>query len=108
MLEWLQEWYKDQCDNNWEHNHGIKIDTLDNPGWDVEIDVNDTNFNLKNSKWKLFELNNDKWVGYKIDNNIFYASSDPLKLSLIIKIFKFLLKNGSINDEIINKELQDT
>ena len=39
MLEWLQDWYLKQCDGGWEHEYGIKIETLDNPGWKVIIDL---------------------------------------------------------------------
>lgn len=33
IFEWLQKWYKSQCDGDWEHEYGIKIETVDNPGW---------------------------------------------------------------------------
>jgi hypothetical protein len=35
----LQAWYRAQCDGDWEHQHGVHIGTLDNPGWDVRIDL---------------------------------------------------------------------
>jgi hypothetical protein len=35
----LQEWYGEQCDGDWEHQSGICIETLDNPGWFVRIDL---------------------------------------------------------------------
>lgn len=38
-LIWLQNWFAVQCDGVWEHAHGIKIDTLDNPGWTVHVDL---------------------------------------------------------------------
>ena len=38
-IQWLQSWYQEQCDNDWEHQYGIKIDSLDNPGWVVTIDL---------------------------------------------------------------------
>ena len=38
----LQRWYEDQCDGQWEHAFGVRIETLDNPGWSVEIDLADT------------------------------------------------------------------
>lgn len=31
----LERWYASQCDDNWEHSYGIRIDTLDNPGWRI-------------------------------------------------------------------------
>ncbi len=38
----LQNWFDSQCDGEWEHHHGVSIETLDNPGWRVKIDVNGT------------------------------------------------------------------
>ncbi len=38
-VQWLQTWYQAQCDNDWEHQYGVKIDSLDNPGWMVSIDL---------------------------------------------------------------------
>ena len=38
---WLQAWYVSQCDGDWEHQNGISISTLDNPGWEVPIDLVD-------------------------------------------------------------------
>jgi hypothetical protein len=38
-LERLSHWYQAQCDGDWEHSYGVKIDTLDNPGWTVSIDL---------------------------------------------------------------------
>ena len=36
-LLWLMNWYAQQCDGDWEHENGIKIGTLDNPGWYIKI-----------------------------------------------------------------------
>ena len=38
----IQEWYISQCNGDWEHCYGIKIDNIDNPGWAVKIDLHDT------------------------------------------------------------------
>jgi hypothetical protein len=42
IFDWLQQWYISQCDGEWEHDEGIKIQSSDNPGWIVEINVKDT------------------------------------------------------------------
>jgi len=42
ILERLQAWYASDCNGDWEHSWGIVIDTLDNPGWTVKIDLNGT------------------------------------------------------------------
>ena len=39
VLTELERWYLDQCDEEWEHDYGVAIDTLDNPGWRVRVDV---------------------------------------------------------------------
>ncbi|MGW1432997.1 Imm53 family immunity protein [Streptomyces sp. NPDC002431] len=41
-MDWLQGWYSAQCDEDWEHEWGVRINTLDNPGWSVRIDLEDT------------------------------------------------------------------
>ena len=38
----LQEWFASVCNGDWEHTFGVTIQTLDNPGWSVDIDLQDT------------------------------------------------------------------
>ncbi len=35
-------WYSENCDGDWEHQYGVSVTTMDNPGWDVKIDVAET------------------------------------------------------------------
>ncbi len=39
---WLLKWYCKHCNGDWEHGTGIHIDTLDNPGWSIKINLEDT------------------------------------------------------------------
>jgi hypothetical protein len=41
-LDFLQRWYAEQCDGKWEHSYGVRIETLDNPGWQITVDLNGT------------------------------------------------------------------
>jgi len=34
-FEFIQSWYRDQVNGEWEHTSGVTIETLDNPGWMV-------------------------------------------------------------------------
>ena len=34
----IDRWFRKKCDGLWEHQHGVKITTTDNPGWLIEID----------------------------------------------------------------------
>jgi hypothetical protein len=49
-LQWLQQWYYAHCDDTWEHQHGITIQSLDNPGWLVKIDLAGTPLESVNMK----------------------------------------------------------
>lgn len=69
----IQNWYLTNCNGDWEHNYGITINTLDNPGWNIKIDLSDTSLqNLKYDK----QLDNGifDWVVLKVNDNIFDAS----------------------------------
>ena len=35
-------WYASNCNDDWEHAFGVEIGNLDNPGWTVAIDLEDT------------------------------------------------------------------
>jgi hypothetical protein len=88
MIDWLENWYSENCDGNWEHDFGIKINTLDNPGWEVIIDLTDTGKILPDEEWRMFEINSNDWYGYKIKNNTFNAAGDPKKLNLLLNLFR--------------------
>ena len=38
----LQSWYAARSDGEWEHEFGARIETIDNPGWSVTIDLQGT------------------------------------------------------------------
>jgi hypothetical protein len=88
ILNWVQDWYKNQCDGGWEHTYGVRITSLDNPGWQVEIDLADTKLKNLTIEYKLFEVSDRDWYGFKIDNQLFFGAGDPNKLSLILQTFK--------------------
>jgi hypothetical protein len=41
-MAWLAEWYVGNCNGDWEHEFGVTIGTLDNPGWSLKIDLSRT------------------------------------------------------------------
>ena len=46
-LAWIQNWYGEQCNGDWEYCYGITIENLDNPGWKVDIPLTDTDLEEK-------------------------------------------------------------
>ena len=88
MIEWLENWYKSQCDGDWEHMFGVKIDTLDNPGWTVKIDLEDTVLEDKPFDFYRKYVSEKDWIICQVKNCKFKAGGDPHKLGEIIRIFK--------------------
>ena len=89
LMKWLEEWYKAQCDGAWEHLCGVKIDTLDNPGWSVTIDIVDTELeNKKFDEYSIINNEDEDWIICRVKDGCFYGDGDPSKLEEIILRFK--------------------
>lgn len=101
MIKWLQDWYSSNCDGEWEHENSIKIQSLDNPGWLLEIEICNLSSRVSLKKWNVFELSEENWIGYDVENNKFTASGDSTKLEALITIFKMVLEQGEIDDNYI-------
>ena len=86
-LEELQQWYLSQCDGDWEHTYGVKIGTLDNPGWHVEIDLAETG--LENRAFApITELAPEAaWVDCKVAEAQFRGAGGPAMLARILRTF---------------------
>jgi len=94
ILTWLSEWYKSNCDGDWEHDYGLKIETLDNPGWSLTIDLENTKIEIKEREWNYFEENDFDWFGYKVKDGKYEASGDPSKLEVLIGKFKAIVEES--------------
>ena len=84
----LQDWYRSKCDGQWEHTYGIRISTLDNPGWKVEIDLNDTE--LASKEFGQVALSQDtelEWYLCRVQDGKFQAFCGPVQLTEVIDIF---------------------
>ncbi|MGJ8593557.1 MAG: immunity 53 family protein [Aquaticitalea sp.] len=92
IIDWIQDWFKDQCDGEWERGNGIQITTLDQPGWEVEIDISKTSVANLNLKGILNERSKDDWYGVKIENQRFIASGDSGKLAFLLGLFKEMIE----------------
>jgi len=92
-IEWIENWFLNNCDGDWEHTWGIEITTLDNPGWQVKIDLQNTNLEDLSIEYRLIEVSEIDWYGYKIEDGVFIAAGDPNKLKLILEKFREIATN---------------
>lgn len=83
----LQEWYAKECNGDWEHSYGISIETLDNPGWMISIDLSDTNWEDLSVERKIIERTESDWVQFEVSRRKFVASGGPANLGELIAIF---------------------
>jgi hypothetical protein len=89
----LQKWYFSQCDGDWEHQEGISIGTLDNPGWMMTISLRGTDLEGKAFVEYSYGVSKDgathdeKWLSCKVEENVFKAFGGPAELEKMIVVF---------------------
>lgn len=87
-LATLQTWYARRCDHDWhERAEGIRIESIDNPGWHVVIDLRGTP--LEHAPLEPVELDEWKhcWMTIRRNGTDFEAAGDPTRLGEIVRVF---------------------
>lgn len=104
----LQEWYKKQCNGEWEQQSGVSIVSVDNPGWWVRIDLTGTP--LENKPFGRVSKNvsldqidriskglepdmcdrGPDWLLCQVKDRVFDGAGDPGKLDTILALFSGL------------------
>jgi hypothetical protein len=92
-LKWIQTWFRQQCDGDWEHSHGIHIETLDNPGWQLVVDLDDTTLAGKSMAPIDIERSDDDWVFAAIEDGRFCVRCGPVNFTEAIAIFRRWTEN---------------
>ncbi|MEU6241709.1 immunity 53 family protein [Streptomyces sp. NPDC047024] len=88
VLEWLQGWYAAQCDGDWEHEWGVKIETLDNPGWSVEISLEETELADREHPQQRVTRGGNDWVTAWTSGQTFRIACGPDNLSEALSLFR--------------------
>ena len=83
----LERWYSRQCNGEWERSYGVKVNTLDNPGWRVEIDLRETKKQDASLQTVKVERADDDWIHYWIEKRRFQIACGPENLSEAIDLF---------------------
>ncbi|TJZ98306.1 immunity 53 family protein [Actinacidiphila oryziradicis] len=88
LLGWLQSWYARQCDGDWEHEWGVRIATLDNPGWTVEIDLEETDLEEREYPRQDVNRSTQDWVRTWTAEKTFHAACGPRNLTEALTLFR--------------------
>jgi Immunity protein 53 len=86
-IEWLQQWYLGNCNKDWEHTYGIKINTLDNPGWHVVIDLDETSIEKFIFQEVEIDRTENDWIRCMLRGKTFDMACGPLNLLEVLNIF---------------------
>jgi len=88
IIERIQDWYKINCNGDWEHSYGYKIETLDNPGWAIKIDLAETALeNLEFQREYQNPKNNNDWFHISTENKVLNIYCGPENMKSTFEIF---------------------
>ncbi|MHB8968794.1 MAG: immunity 53 family protein [Thermoleophilia bacterium] len=86
-IERLGKWFQSQCNGDWEHSSGIKIETLDNPGWWFAVELEGTKLYARPFDSLELERTEMDWIHCRIKDGKFNAVGGPENLREMINIF---------------------
>ena len=92
-LSRLASWYASQCDGNWEQDCGLRLETLDNPGWCLTVDLHNTA--LEDKPMKEISEGCDAqavptapvWIHCSVQDSQFLGACDQTQLHRLLDIF---------------------
>jgi hypothetical protein len=78
-LDVIDAWLKSRADGDWEHHNGVTIESTDNPGWMMRIDLpDDSSKHISNLNAVLSRL--QKAEGLVKDGVLILYSTDLVSL----------------------------
>ncbi len=105
-LEWLQKYYLECCNGDWEHTYGIKINNIDNPGWALNIDLQDTMLEEEIFKEVTVDRSEHNWYFCRIIKKQFQARGGPENLTEMISVFRQWVEE--VDQKIAQQEKKDS
>ena len=86
-LERLEDWYVSRCNGLWEHGFGVTIETLDNPGWSLRVDLVDTDLKDKPlDRVEQHDSEHEWWACWREDGQ-FRGVGGPQMLERLVDFF---------------------
>ena len=80
LIKWLQKWYYQYCDGDWEHSERFRISTIDNPGWSFSIMIEGTHCENKVFNTLEIEKTSNNWYHCFLRDNRFEGRGGPFNI----------------------------
>lgn len=87
-FSWLQAWYAQHCDGDWEHGFGISIGTLDNPGWSIRVSLEDTELEDAVFQPLTIDRSETDWLHCRVQDHRFEGFGGVANLEEILDVFR--------------------
>jgi hypothetical protein len=76
------------CDGEWEHGKGIRIETLDNPGWALALELDGTDLEEGTFETISIRRTEDDWVDCRIEGSEFRGFCGPNNLQEVLEVLQ--------------------
>ena len=87
-LAFLTRWFAEHCDGDWEHDLGISLETLDNPGWALDVRIGDTSLQEIVMDWHRNDESDARWMHWRSTGETFEARCGASDLERALDAFR--------------------
>ena len=83
----IQDWYISNCDGDWEHACRFKLESLDNPGWMLTVDLAGTHQENQAFTERRANYEHDtQWIFVRKEGAKLKGACGPTKLEEMLTI----------------------
>lgn len=93
-LAWLSWWFSERCDGEWESDFGVTIESVNNPGWMVRIDLDGTGLDPDSFKPLADQRTDTDWVECKVEDGVWLGGGGIENLDEVLGIFRGWVDGG--------------
>jgi len=89
----ITEWHQRRCDGSWEHQYGVRLETPDNPGWLLTVDLIHTDLpgramaEVREGMAPEDHPVSPRWICCSVSDNQFRGACDPTQAARVFQIF---------------------
>ena len=85
---WLQQWYQDYCNGDWEYTYGVYLKNTGNPGWSLTVDLDETDLENIDFQQMKIDRSEQDWILCTVKNTKFEAKCGVRNLPEVLKVFR--------------------